>query len=468
MGVLRASTALVAGVLGILLWQALAHVATPARGELTRPVPLDEVLASLALVLASLAVGIIVGAAVAWALTRLGDSVARSVLEALAWIAGMPWWALSPVALAALLVAVTRSSGPTSGLGAVFTLGGLAAVLVAAAVAERCEGRTRAGLAAAGRALAVITGGLVAVDALPGRPGVGSFAVQAVRGGGGDLAAAVTILLAAALTGQVVASLADHRRPARPAGPGPRDRRLRRAALVPLAVPAAMLLASAFATNPLTQHLDLQLASPSGSHPLGTDQIGRDVLARLLAGFRTDFLTALGGAALAAVAGGAWGSLAGRLRDHPSAAGRSLGEATLGPAAGFVVAPLLVGALVLGGVPSLPPALVIGILLVPRVALVVSERSALAWPTAVGLGLSCLGVALSLVIGLGALLIGSRPPGPSVGGVIADSILVVAVRPYAALAAALFALVGTAPILLAGLALQRRDRPGESLGVLVA
>ena len=38
--------------------------------------------------------------------------------------------------------------------------------------------------------------------------------------------------------------------------------------------------------DPVSQNLPLRLAAPSWSHPLGLDELGRDLLARLLAGAR--------------------------------------------------------------------------------------------------------------------------------------------------------------------------------------
>jgi len=45
------------------------------------------------------------------------------------------------------------------------------------------------------------------------------------------------------------------------------------------------------------------LAAPGGTHPLGTDEVGRDLLARLIAGTRVDLLVTLIAVPIAAVAG---------------------------------------------------------------------------------------------------------------------------------------------------------------------
>ncbi|WP_371493883.1 dipeptide/oligopeptide/nickel ABC transporter permease/ATP-binding protein [Kitasatospora sp. NBC_00374] len=57
--------------------------------------------------------------------------------------------------------------------------------------------------------------------------------------------------------------------------------------LLTLATSGAALLAS---YGPLDQDLDRVLAGPSGSHPLGTDTLGRDLLSRLLFGGRSTLL----------------------------------------------------------------------------------------------------------------------------------------------------------------------------------
>ncbi|MBI4014185.1 MAG: ABC transporter permease [Candidatus Rokubacteria bacterium] len=46
--------------------------------------------------------------------------------------------------------------------------------------------------------------------------------------------------------------------------------------------------------DPLEQHLDEALQPPSGSHPLGTDNFGRDILSRTLHGARVDLAMGVG------------------------------------------------------------------------------------------------------------------------------------------------------------------------------
>jgi peptide/nickel transport system permease protein len=78
--------------------------------------------------------------------------------------------------------------------------------------------------------------------------------------------------------------------------------------------------------DPAAQDLPLRLAGPSLAHPLGLDELGRDILARVLAGARISFfvgltvvtISAAVGTALGAVAGyfgGAWDDVISRVVD---------------------------------------------------------------------------------------------------------------------------------------------------------
>jgi peptide/nickel transport system permease protein len=64
---------------------------------------------------------------------------------------------------------------------------------------------------------------------------------------------------------------------------------------------------------------DEALTAPSAGHPLGTDELGRDLLARLLAGVRVSLLVIVAAVPLSLVAGGLLGlfSAAGRWTDTP-------------------------------------------------------------------------------------------------------------------------------------------------------
>lgn len=72
------------------------------------------------------------------------------------------------------------------------------------------------------------------------------------------------------------------------------------------------VLAPALAPHsPLEQRLDERLASPSPRHPFGTDELGRDVLSRVLYGARLSIPAAFAVVALTASLGSALGMLSG-------------------------------------------------------------------------------------------------------------------------------------------------------------
>jgi peptide/nickel transport system permease protein len=68
-----------------------------------------------------------------------------------------------------------------------------------------------------------------------------------------------------------------------------------------------------FGGDPTTQELALRLEGPSLAHPLGLDELGRDVLARLLAGGRVSLLVGAAVVGISAFAGTLIGALAGYL-----------------------------------------------------------------------------------------------------------------------------------------------------------
>jgi ABC-type dipeptide/oligopeptide/nickel transport system permease subunit len=112
-------------------------------------------------------------------------------------------------------------------------------------------------------------------------------------------------------------------------GPPLRERRwvlARRAASARLAVLGALVVVAATALavfaplvspyDPLKQDLANLLAPPSASHLLGTDNVGRDILARVIWGARVSLIAGTGSVAIAALAGcllglsaGYWGGL---------------------------------------------------------------------------------------------------------------------------------------------------------------
>src|SRR3954470_13490002 len=63
--------------------------------------------------------------------------------------------------------------------------------------------------------------------------------------------------------------------------------------------------------DPSAQDLALRLAAPTASHPMGLDELGRDILARVLAGARISFLVGLTVVSVSAAVGTVFGALAG-------------------------------------------------------------------------------------------------------------------------------------------------------------
>lgn len=95
-------------------------------------------------------------------------------------------------------------------------------------------------------------------------------------------------------------------------------RRLRRnrLAVVGLAVIAILVLVAAFGPwltpyDFLSQNLDARNLPPSLAHPFGTDDLGRDVLSRVIYGARTAFLVAVLVTAIALLIGVVLGAIAG-------------------------------------------------------------------------------------------------------------------------------------------------------------
>ena len=103
-----------------------------------------------------------------------------------------------------------------------------------------------------------------------------------------------------------------------------RDRRwdtLRRAAaarLAPfgavvmlLAITAALLAPVVAPHDPLKQNLNHTLARPDRTHPMGTDNVGRDVLSRVIWGTRVSLVAGFGSVLIAVLVGGLLGLVAG-------------------------------------------------------------------------------------------------------------------------------------------------------------
>jgi len=83
------------------------------------------------------------------------------------------------------------------------------------------------------------------------------------------------------------------------------------AAVLLLAVAAAMLAPVVAPHDPLKQDLNHTLGRPDRVHPLGTDNVGRDVLSRVIWGTRVSLVTGFGSVLIAVVVGGVLGLAAG-------------------------------------------------------------------------------------------------------------------------------------------------------------
>ena len=246
---------------------------------------------------------------------------------------------------------------------------------------------------------------------------------------------------------------------------------------LPLAIGAAMVLLSivlALAAPWLSGHdpleiADASLSPPSAQYWLGTDQLGRDVLTRILYAARSSLAVACLSAALAFASGTVIGLIAGYAGGLVDAClMRLLDILQAFPAL------LLAIALVAALGPNLPNlVLTMGLLFMPRFARVarastlsVRERDYIA--AAIGLGVSRartmyrhvlpniaapLIVEASLTVTIAVLTeaslsflgLGVQPPDPTWGGMIAESTAVMALAPWLALSpgfAIVFVVIG--------------------------
>ena len=83
------------------------------------------------------------------------------------------------------------------------------------------------------------------------------------------------------------------------------------ALIVGIALVAAIAGPSLTPFDPSAQELALRLAGPSASHPFGLDELGRDILARVLAGARISFVVGFTVVLISAAVGTVMGAVAG-------------------------------------------------------------------------------------------------------------------------------------------------------------
>lgn len=108
-------------------------------------------------------------------------------------------------------------------------------------------------------------------------------------------------------------------------GPAARVDSSKRRRLPPFGVSVSVVILAAFVTtavfgglfdlpDPYAQRLIDSLQGPSRAHPLGTDQLGRDMLSRIVAGSRYSLIIGLGAIGIGVLAGVPFGMLAGYRR----------------------------------------------------------------------------------------------------------------------------------------------------------
>lgn len=215
------------------------------------------------------------------------------------------------------------------------------------------------------------------------------------------------------------------------------------AILVPLIV-VAVFVPLLTTIDPLAINAGAKLQPPGAGHLLGTDEFGRDVLARIIVGARISLRVAFAATALTAVFGILLGTLSGQYRWADAIIGRISDSLLIFP--GFVLAIMILAAI---GPAEINVVLAVVVLYVPRVirtvrASVIEFREAdfvqaarsvgvgdlrllvvHILPTAVGPIMVQLtfGFAWAILVeaGLSFLGLGPPPPNPSWGNMISDA-----------------------------------------------
>lgn len=236
--------------------------------------------------------------------------------------------------------------------------------------------------------------------------------------------------------------------------------------------------------DPLVQDTAHALSGSSPDHLLGTDYLGRDVLARLLAGAPASLLSALAATLLGLLTGALPGALSAFVPRVGEWLALRIVDALL--ALPFILFAIVFAALLGNGLVQATTA--IGLLLAPgffRVSRAATLRvrdaqyveaatllGASAWwilgrhvwrqvaPTLVIAAISSLGAALLAVASLTFLGIGVQPPAPTWGGMLASDLGYLAQRPEGPLAPALAIVITVGALNL--LADAVRDRLGDA------
>ncbi|MDX2938808.1 dipeptide/oligopeptide/nickel ABC transporter permease/ATP-binding protein [Streptomyces ipomoeae] len=227
------------------------------------------------------------------------------------------------------------------------------------------------------------------------------------------------------------------------------------ALVVVLAVTLAVILAPLLAPHPpLAQDLLHARGGPSASHPLGTDDLGRDVLSRLLHGGRPALLGVAVAVSIYMVLGMSLGILAGYLRGWTDRVIVAVMDVMLS----VPVVILMLAVLAIFGQSNIAAMFTLGVLSSAGLARVIrsscialreelfvdaAKVSGLSsarimarhiFPGLVGLLLVqvCLfsGIALMVQTGLGFLGLATPPPAPSWGGMVGEASQVMQQTPY--------------------------------------
>ena len=197
--------------------------------------------------------------------------------------------------------------------------------------------------------------------------------------------------------------------------------------------------------DPLAQSLGDSLQGPSGTYWLGTDDLGRDILSRLVLGTRISLVVGFGSALIALVVGGALGLWAGSRQGFGSAVVMRASDVLLAFPA--VLLAMLVATVTKAGIPGVIAA--IALVSIPTFvrlanAVMLSQRHLQYVEAAMAFGASRLYVMLRSVLpnvvgplavqtaftianaillesGLSFLGLGIQPPTPSLGLMLQDA-----------------------------------------------
>ncbi|WP_078607449.1 ABC transporter permease subunit [Streptomyces flavidovirens] len=305
-----------------------------------------------------------------------------------------------------------------------------------------------------------LTGGAVAVETVFAVPGIGRTALGAAKSQ--DLPMLQGAVLALLLLGLVTGALAALVR-RRPLGPALRDaglslpppRPVRVHPAVPLSLAAVLLTAVGWGLlrDPYAVNTVARLAAPSWEHPLGTDGLGRDMLARLGYGAAATVGTAAAVCLLSLLVGLALGFLPGVAAGAADIA-NALPPVIVGILVAAVSGPGVGGAALTVALISWPPLAAHAAALVQEVrasAHLTAQRGIGATPlwiltrhvlpsVAAPVGRHALlrlpGIALAMA-SLGFLGLGAQPPAPEWGLLLDESRAYVERAPWAALSPAL-------------------------------